>query len=88
MPAGTEEEMGGIDWFAHADQPIDDAHRELGVAPKGDDVIRAGSLSAMDPDAVFKHARWLPSVRGLLVGRFQLHQIDGERLGHEVVDHQ
>src|SRR4029078_12506293 len=24
---------------------------------------------------------------GLLVGRFQLHQVDGERLGHEVVDH-
>jgi hypothetical protein len=49
--------MGGIDWFAHADQPIDDARRQLGVPPKSDDAIRAGSLSAMDPDAVFKHAR-------------------------------
>jgi len=49
--------MGGIDWFAHADQPIDDARRQLGVPPKSDDAIRAGSLSAMDPDAVFKRAR-------------------------------
>ena len=47
--------MGGIDWFAHADQPVDDARRELGVPPKGDDAVRAGSLSAMDPNAVFKH---------------------------------
>ena len=49
--------MGGIDWFAHADQPIDEARLQLGVPPKGEDAVRAGSLSAMDPDAVFKHAR-------------------------------
>jgi hypothetical protein len=49
--------MGGIDWFERADHPIDDARRALGVPPKGDDAVRAGSLSAMDPNAVFKHAQ-------------------------------
>ena len=45
--------MGGIDWFATADQPIEDVRRNLGVLPKSDEAIAAGSLSAMDPKAVF-----------------------------------
>ena len=45
--------MGGVDWFEHADQPIDDVRRKLGVGPKGDDAIAAGSLGALDPNAVF-----------------------------------
>jgi len=48
--------MGGIDWFEHADEPIDDVRTKLKVPPKGEDAIAAGSLSAMDPKAVFKHS--------------------------------
>ena len=45
--------MGGVDWFEYADTPIDDVRTKLGVLPKGDDALRAGSLSALDPNAVF-----------------------------------
>jgi hypothetical protein len=45
--------MGGIDWFEYADTPLDDVRTKLGVLPKGADAIAAGSLSAMDPNAVF-----------------------------------
>jgi hypothetical protein len=45
--------MGGVDWFEHADQPIDDVRRKLGVQPKGADAVAAGSLGALDPNAVF-----------------------------------
>ncbi len=45
--------MGGVDWFEYADDPIDDVRRKLGVPPKGSDARSAGSLGALDPDAVF-----------------------------------
>ena len=45
--------MGGVDWFAYADTPIDDVRAKLGVLAKGADALAAGSLSAMDPNAVF-----------------------------------
>ncbi len=45
--------MGGIDWFQYADTPIDDVRATLGVVPKSADALAAGSLSAMDPNAVF-----------------------------------
>lgn len=45
--------MGGTDWFAYADDPIAEVRRRLGLLPKGDDSVAAGSLSALDPDAVF-----------------------------------
>jgi hypothetical protein len=48
--------MAGIDWFAYADKPIDDVRRELGVLPKGADALAAGSLSALDPNAVFSRS--------------------------------
>jgi hypothetical protein len=46
--------MGGIDWFQSADKPIDDVRCRLGVLPKGPDAVEAGSLSALDPRAVFR----------------------------------
>jgi hypothetical protein len=45
--------MGGVDWFQYADTPIDDVRTTLGVLAKGADAVAAGSLSAMDPNAVF-----------------------------------
>lgn len=45
--------MGGIDWFEYADDPIDDVRTKLQLVPKGAEAIAAGSLSAMDPNAVF-----------------------------------
>jgi hypothetical protein len=45
--------MGGIDWFDDADTPLDDVRSKLGLAPKSDVAVAAGSLSAQDPDAVF-----------------------------------
>ena len=45
--------MGGIDWFEYADTPLDDVRSKLGFAPKSDDAVAAGSLSADDPNAVF-----------------------------------
>jgi hypothetical protein len=48
--------MGGIDWFRHADQPIEDVRRELGVEPKSGDALDTGSLSALDPNAVFSRS--------------------------------
>jgi len=47
--------MGGVDWFEYADTPIDDVRTKLGVVPKSADALAAGSLSAMDPRAVFNH---------------------------------
>jgi hypothetical protein len=48
--------MGGVDWFQYASDPIDDVRRKLGVAPKSEDALTAGSLSAMDPNAVFSRS--------------------------------
>ncbi len=45
--------MGAVDWFEHADQPMEDVRTKLGVVPKSPDAISAGSRSADDPDAVF-----------------------------------
>jgi len=45
--------MGGVDWFATADRPIEEVRQKLGVLPKSAEAIAAGSLSAMDPKAVF-----------------------------------
>jgi hypothetical protein len=45
--------MGGIDWFEYVDDPIDDVRSKLALVPKGAEAVAAGSLSAMDPDAVF-----------------------------------
>ncbi|MCW2750297.1 MAG: hypothetical protein JWR83_1407 [Aeromicrobium sp.] len=45
--------MGGTDWFETADLPIDEVRRRLGVTPKSAEAVAAGSLSAMDPTAVF-----------------------------------
>jgi hypothetical protein len=47
--------MGEVDWFASASDPIEVVRARLGVLPKGDDAIVAGSLSALDPRAVFTH---------------------------------
>jgi hypothetical protein len=49
--------MGGVDWFQHANDPIDDVRRSLGVLPKGPDALAAGSLAAMDADAVFSRSK-------------------------------
>ena len=45
--------MGGVDWFEYADTPLDAVRATLGVLPKSEDALTAGSLSAMDPNAVF-----------------------------------
>jgi hypothetical protein len=45
--------MGGVDWFAYADTPVDDVRHRLGVLPKGPDAVAAGSRSALDPKAMF-----------------------------------
>jgi len=45
--------MGGIDWFDHVHDPLDDVRAQLGIVPKSADAIAAGSLSAQDPNAVF-----------------------------------
>jgi hypothetical protein len=45
--------MGGVDWFEYADEPLEDVRRKLGVLAKGADALSAGSLSALDPNAVF-----------------------------------
>ena len=47
--------MGGIDWFETADQPIAAVREQYHVPPKGEAAIAAGSLSALDPKAVFNH---------------------------------
>jgi hypothetical protein len=47
--------MGGVDWFTHADQPIDEVRAQLGVLPKSEAALAAGSLAALDPRAVFSH---------------------------------
>ena len=39
--------MGGVDWFEYVDDPLDDVRSKLGIVPKSDDAIAAGSLSAM-----------------------------------------
>jgi hypothetical protein len=49
--------MGGVDWFEYAEHPLDDVRRQLGVQPKSPDAVAAGSLSALDPKAVFTHAK-------------------------------
>jgi hypothetical protein len=63
--------MGGIDGFQHADQPIDDVRRQLGVQPKGSDALDAGSLSVLDPNAAFGKSNWLAAATTapLLEGR-------------------
>jgi hypothetical protein len=48
--------MGEVDWFNFASDPIDDVRRKLGVSPKSPDALTAGSLSAMDPNAVFSRS--------------------------------
>lgn len=45
--------MGGVDWFETANEPIDAVRTKLGVLPKSPDAIAAGSLGALDPNAVF-----------------------------------
>jgi hypothetical protein len=45
--------MGGVDWFTYAETPIDDVRAKLAVPAKGADALAVGSLSAMDPKAVF-----------------------------------
>jgi hypothetical protein len=45
--------MGGVDWFLSADNPIDDVRQRLGVPSKGPEALAAGSLSAINPNAVF-----------------------------------
>lgn len=47
--------MGGVDWFQHADDTVDDVRSKLAFPPKGADAVAAGSLSALDPKAVFTH---------------------------------
>lgn len=48
--------MGGTDWFTYAAVPIDDVRRQLGVQPKGDEALDAGSLQALDPKATFHNS--------------------------------
>jgi hypothetical protein len=48
--------MGGIDWFDYANEPLDEVRRKLGVLPKSDVALRAGSLSALDPNAIFSRS--------------------------------
>ncbi len=45
--------MGGVDWFEYVDEPLDDVRSKLGIVPKSDAAVAAGSLPAMDPNAVF-----------------------------------
>ena len=45
--------MGGVDWFEYVDDPLDEVRSKLGIVPKSDAAIAAGSLPAMDPNAVF-----------------------------------
>jgi hypothetical protein len=45
--------MGGIDWFETAELPMEEVRHNLGVLPKSAEALAAGSLSAMDPRAVF-----------------------------------
>jgi hypothetical protein len=47
--------MGAVDWFATADQPLAAVREKYHVPPKGEDAVKAGSLSALDPKAVFNH---------------------------------
>jgi hypothetical protein len=48
--------MGGTDWFDYVDDPVDDVRTKLGLVPKGTEAVAAGSLSALDPNAVFNRS--------------------------------
>jgi hypothetical protein len=45
--------MGGVDWFDHADTPSTTSAATSGCCRRGADAVAAGSLSALDPRAVF-----------------------------------
>jgi hypothetical protein len=45
--------MGGTDWFEFADDPVDDVRSNLELVPKGAEAVAAGSLPALDANAVF-----------------------------------
>ena len=40
------------DWFAHADQPIDDVRADFGIVPKSAAVQAIGSPTAWDPAGI------------------------------------
>ncbi len=41
-----------LDWFAHARRPVDDVRAELGVVPKSDRAIEAGSVDPWQPGGI------------------------------------
>ena len=41
-----------VDWFAHADRPIDEVRAEFGIAPKSDRAIAAGSVGPWSPGGI------------------------------------
>jgi hypothetical protein len=45
--------MGRVDWFQYANDPIEDVRQRLSIPPKSTAAVSAGSLSALDPNAVW-----------------------------------
>ena len=50
-----------VDWFEHADRPIDDVREEFGVVGKSERAIAAGSVDPWEPGGIspyqYEHAR-------------------------------
>jgi hypothetical protein len=47
-----------IDWFEHAARPVDDVRAELGVVPKSEHALEAGTVGPWEPGGIspFQHA--------------------------------
>ena len=49
--------MTGVDYFEYLDLPLAEAREKLGIVPKSDDAIAAGSCGVNDPDGISDYQR-------------------------------
>ena len=61
----NETDLLATDWFAYADWPVDDVRAHLGLLPKAQPAIEAGSVSPWEPGGIspFQFARGGESAR-------------------------
>jgi hypothetical protein len=44
-----------VDWFAHADRPIDEVRAEFGIVPKSERALTSGSVGPWSPGGISPH---------------------------------
>jgi hypothetical protein len=50
--AGNGMDLLDVDWFSHADRPLDEVRADLGIVPKASRAIEAGSVGPWEPGGI------------------------------------